>query len=70
MVQFIEFTEIFMSSVKNDLISIKTMLKTKVIGPGFQHVTDSYFWYMGFCSPRQCKHVMNVVAKIPAGEEE
>ena len=39
-----------------------------VIGTGFQHVIDSYFWYMPFCSVRQCKHVMDVVAKIP--EEE
>ena len=39
-----------------------------VIGTSFQHVIDSYFWYMPFCSVRQCKHVMDVVAKVP--EEE
>ena len=39
-----------------------------VIGTGFQHVIDSYFWYMPFCSVRQCKHVMDIVAKVP--EEE
>ena len=54
-----------MSSVKSDLVTEKNML---VIGPGFQNVMDSYFWYMPFCSPRQCKHVLDVVAKIPSDE--
>ncbi len=56
-----------MSSVKADLVTEKNML---VIGPGFQNVMDSYFWYMPFCSQRQCKHVLDVVAKIPSDERQ
>ncbi len=30
-----------------------------MIGIGFQHVIDSYFWYLPFASVRQCKNVMD-----------
>jgi hypothetical protein len=36
-----------------------------VIGTGFQHVIDSYFWYLSFSNQRQCKYVLDVVAKFP-----
>ena len=61
----VKLTCSFFFSVKDDLTSDKM---TVVIGTGFQHVIDSYFWYMPFCSPRQCKHVLDVVAKIPEKE--
>jgi hypothetical protein len=38
-----------------------------VIGTGFQHVIDSYFWYLPFASVRQCKFVMDK-AQISADE--
>ena len=28
------------------------------IGLGFQHLLDSYFWYLPFASVRQCKFVL------------
>ena len=54
-----------MFSVKDDLVMEKTI---PVIGPGFQNVVDNIFWYLPFCSLRQCKHVLDVVAKIPSDE--
>ncbi len=30
-----------------------------IIGIGFQHVMDSYFWYLPFASVRQYKNVMD-----------
>jgi hypothetical protein len=36
-----------------------------VIGSGFQHVIDSYFWYLAFASVRQCKYVMDKAASVP-----
>ncbi len=30
-----------------------------VIGIGFQHVIDSYFWYLPFASVRQCKYALD-----------
>jgi hypothetical protein len=30
-----------------------------VIGTGFQHLVDSYLWYLPFVSVRQCKYVMD-----------
>ena len=38
-----------------------------LIGSGFQHVIDSYFWYLPFASVRQCKFVMEN-ADIPEDE--
>ena len=38
-----------------------------LIGTGFQHVIDSYFWYLPFASVRQCKCVMDN-ADIPEDE--
>ena len=38
-----------------------------LIGSGFQHVIDSYFWYLLFASVRQCKFVMEN-ADIPEDE--
>jgi hypothetical protein len=38
-----------------------------VIGIGFQHVLDSYFWYLPFASVRQCKYVLDK-AQIGADE--
>ena len=35
-----------------------------VIGTGFQHVIDSYFWNLPFASARQCKYVLDK-ANIP-----
>ncbi len=29
---------------------------------------DSYFWYMPFASPWQCKHVKEVITEIPEDE--
>jgi hypothetical protein len=37
------------------------------IGTGFQHVIESYFWYLPFASVRQCKYVMDK-AQIGADE--
>ena len=41
---------------KSDRQDTKEM---NVIGTGFQHVIDSYFWYLPFASVRQCKYVMD-----------
>ncbi len=38
-----------------------------LIGTGFQHVIDSYFWKLPFPSVRQCKFVMDK-ANIPEDE--
>ncbi len=38
-----------------------------VIGIGFQHVINSYFWYLLFASVRQCKYVLDK-AQIGADE--
>ena len=38
-----------------------------LIGTGFQHVIDSYFWNLPFASVRQCKFVMDK-ANIPEDE--
>ena len=38
-----------------------------LIGTGFQHVIDSYFWNLPFASVRQCKYVMDN-ADIPEDE--
>jgi hypothetical protein len=38
-----------------------------LIGTGFQHVIDSYFWNLPFASVRQCKFVMDK-ADIPEDE--
>ena len=46
---------------------MKTAKEMHVIGTGFQHVIDSYFWYLPFASVRQCKYVMEM-AKIPDDE--
>ncbi len=54
-----------MFSAKADLETEKNM---QVIGPGFQNVMGIYFWYLPFCSSRQCKNVLDVVAKIPSDE--
>ena len=35
-----------------------------LIGTGFQHVIDSYFWNLPFASVRQCKYVLDK-ANIP-----
>ena len=45
----------------------KTSKEMHVIGTGFQHVIDSYFWFLPFASARQCKYVMER-AKIPDDE--
>ena len=47
--------------LKPDLETPKDIL---VISTGFQHVIDSYFWYMPFANVRQCKIVLEK-AKIP-----
>ena len=46
---------------KSDMQDTKEM---NVIGTGFQHLIDSYFWYLPFASVRQCKYIMEM-AKIP-----
>ena len=38
-----------------------------LIGTGFQHVINSYFWNLPFASVRQCKFVMDK-ADIPEDE--
>ena len=38
-----------------------------LIGTGFQHVINSYFWNLPFASARQCKYVMDN-ADIPEDE--
>ncbi len=38
-----------------------------IIGIGFQHILDSYFWYLPFVSVRQCKYVLD---KAQIGTDE
>jgi hypothetical protein len=47
---------IVLSRLKSDL---KTPRDMDIIGIGFQHVVDSYFWYLPCASVRQCKYVMD-----------
>ncbi len=42
--------------MKSDL---KTPKKVSLIGTGFQHLIDSYFWYLPFANVRQCKYIMD-----------
>jgi hypothetical protein len=46
----------FLFRLRSDLQTAKEM---DVIGTGFQHVIDSYFWYLPFASVRQCKYVLD-----------
>jgi hypothetical protein len=46
----------FLFRLRSDLQTAKEM---DVIGIGFQHVIDSYFWYLPFASVRQCKYVLD-----------
>ena len=39
---------------------MKTSKEMLVIGTGFQHLIDSYLWYLPFASVRQCKYVMEM----------
>ena len=50
---------IVLSRLKSDL---KTPRQMDIIGIGFQHLVDSYFWYLPFASVRQCKYVMDKAA--------
>ena len=43
---------------------MKTYKEVHLIGTGFQHVTDSYFWNLLFASVGQCKFVIDK-ADIP-----
>ena len=54
----------FTYRIKPDMKTSKEML---VIGIGFQHLIDSYFWYLPFASVRQCKYVMEQ-SRIPEDE--
>ena len=54
----------FTYRIKPDMKTSKEML---VIGTGFQHLIDSYFWYLPFASVRQCKYVMEQ-SRIPEDE--
>ncbi len=38
---------------------LQTAKEMDVIGTGFQHVIDSYFWYLPFASVRQCTYVLD-----------
>ena len=38
---------------------MNTYKEVHLIGTGFQHVIDSYFWNLPFASVRQCKFVMD-----------
>ncbi len=43
--------------------------EVSLIGTGFQHLIDSYFWYLPFASVRQCKYVTGMdKADIPEDE--
>ncbi len=46
------------------MMTTKDML---VVGTVFQHLLDSYFWYLPFTSGRQCKYVIEH-AKNPDDE--
>jgi hypothetical protein len=46
---------------------MKTFKEMLVIGNGFQHLFDSYFWYLPFASVRQCKYIMEQ-SRIPEDE--
>ena len=37
---------------------MKSYKESPLIGTGFQHLIDSYFWNVPFASVRQCKFVM------------
>ena len=50
---------ILLSRLKSDL---KTPRQMDIIGIGFQHLVDSYFWYLPFASVRQFKYVMDRAA--------
>ena len=50
---------------KSDKQDTKEM---NVIGTGFQHLIDSYFWYLPFASVRQCKYMMEM-AKTDGARE-
>ena len=54
----------FLFRLQSDL---KTAKEMDVIGIGFQHLIDSYFWYLPFASVRQCKYVLDK-AQIGADE--
>ncbi len=45
-----------MYRLKTDLATTKEM---DLIGTGFHHLMDSYFWYLPFASVRQCKYVVD-----------
>ena len=47
--------------LRTDMTNYKEM---PLIGTGFQHVIDSYFWNLPFASVRQCKFIMDK-ADIP-----
>jgi hypothetical protein len=55
---------VFLFRLRSDLQTAKEM---DVIGIGFQHVIDSYFWYLPLASVRQCKYVLEK-AQIGADE--
>lgn len=46
---------------------MKNYKELPLIGTGFQHVIDSYFWNLPFASVRQCKFIMDK-ADIPDDE--
>jgi hypothetical protein len=46
---------------------MKSYKELPLIGTGFQHLIDSYFWNLPFASVRQCKFVMDR-ADIPEDE--
>ena len=46
---------------------MNTYKEVHLIGTGFQHVINSYFWNLPFASVRQCKFVMDK-ADIPEDE--
>ena len=46
---------------------MKSYKESPLIGTGFQHLIDSYFWNLPFVSVRQCKFVMGR-ADIPEDE--
>ena len=50
-----QLTLLLLCRLKTDLTTTKEM---DLIGTGFHHLMDSYFWYLPFASVRQCKYVM------------
>jgi hypothetical protein len=46
---------------------MKSYKELPLIGTGFQHLIDSYFWNLPFASVRQCEFVMDR-ADIPEDE--